>query len=285
MNERQLESFILSADEKSFSKAATKSYISTPALVQQINLLEKSIGFKLFERGHQGISLTPSGENFYQAAKEILSIYKQACKKGQELENHQQIIKVAYPFEKFPPFLLKAYQEFHKKHHHVLLEFIPLPFNQHIHALKNKEVDLSVIARPEKSLIQDLTFDTLYQDTYSFCMSPSHPLAHKKRLSKKDLEKYPLLIGQYTYLEKSFEKQLPPACTLTFLNQEYDLTTCSNLLVSNEMMVIHSLWKDNYTSLLKVIPSSINAGDVGILYHKEHKKELDLFLEHLKSID
>ena len=112
MNERQLESFILSADEKSFSKAATKSYISTPALVQQINLLEKSIGFKLFKRGHQGITLTPSGEIFYKSAKEILNIYDQACKKGQELENHQQIIKVAYPFEKFPLFLLKAYQKF-----------------------------------------------------------------------------------------------------------------------------------------------------------------------------
>ena len=43
MNERQLESFILSADEKSKSKR-TKSYISTPALVQQINLLEKALG-------------------------------------------------------------------------------------------------------------------------------------------------------------------------------------------------------------------------------------------------
>ena len=41
MNERQLESFISAADQKSFSKAAEASFISTPALVQQINLLEK----------------------------------------------------------------------------------------------------------------------------------------------------------------------------------------------------------------------------------------------------
>lgn len=285
MNERQLESFILSADEKSFSKAATKSYISTPALVQQINLLEKSIGFKLFNRGHQGISLTPSGENFYQSAKEILSIYNQACKKGQELENHQQIIKVAYPFEKFPLFLLKAFESFYQDYPYVSLEFVPLSFNQHIQALKNKEVDLSIIGRPLEDLIQDLTFTPLYKDTYSFCMSSNHPLAAKRKLSKEDLKQYPILIGQYSYLKDSFENNLPQDCQIIHLNQEYDLNTCSNLLVSNNLMVIHSLWKGNYTPLLKVVSSSIDAGDIGALYHQNHSKTIDLFLEYLKSID
>lgn len=285
MNEKQLESFILSADEKSFTKAAKKSYISTPALVQQINLLEKSIGFKLFERGHQGISLTPSGEIFYQSAKEILSIYKQACKKGQELENHQQIIKVAYPFEKFPPFLLKAFENFYQDYPYVSLEFIPLPFNQHIQALKSKKVDLSIIGRPLENLIEDLSFTPLYKDTYSFCMSSSHPLASKRKLSKEDLKQYPILIGQYSYLKDSFENNLPQACQIIHLNQEYDLNICSNLLVSNNLMVIHSLWKGNYTPLLKVITSSINAGDIGALYHQNHSKTIDLFLEYLKSID
>ena len=285
MNERQLESFILSADEKSFSKAATKSYISTPALVQQINLLEKSIGFKLFNRNHSGISLTPSGEIFYKSAKEILDIYNQACKKGQALENHQQIIKVAYPFEKFPLLLLKAYQKFHQDYPNVSLEFVPLSFNQHIQALKNKEVDLSIIAHPLDDLLQDLTFTTLYQDTYSFCMSLSHPLSHKKRLTKDDLKKYPILVGQYSYLKNTFENQLPQECQIIHLKQEYDLSTCSNLLVSHELMIIHSLWKENYTPLLKVIPSSIKAGDIGALYHQNHSKTLELFLEYLKSID
>ena len=61
MNERQLKSFILATELKSFSKAADSSFISTSALIGQINLLEKDIGFSLFHRTYHGIALTPSG--------------------------------------------------------------------------------------------------------------------------------------------------------------------------------------------------------------------------------
>ena len=64
MNERQLKSFLLAADLKSFSKAAENSFISASALIGQINLLEKDIGFPLFDRTYHGISLTPSGQVF-----------------------------------------------------------------------------------------------------------------------------------------------------------------------------------------------------------------------------
>ena len=36
-------------------------------------------------------------------------------------------------------------------------------------------------------------------------MSLSHPLSHKKRLTKDDLKKYPILVGQYSYLKDSFD--------------------------------------------------------------------------------
>lgn len=151
--------------------------------------------------------------------------------------------------EKFPLFLLKAYQKFHQDYPNVSLEFVPLSFNQHIQALKNKEVDLSIIARPLDNLIQDLTFTTLYQDTYSFCMSfYLIPLSFKKRLTKNDLKKYPILVGQYSYLKDSFESQLPKECQIIQFEQEYDLSTCSNLLVSNETMLSSFMERKLYTS-------------------------------------
>ena len=185
MNERQLESFIIAADQKSFSKAANQTYISTPALVQQINLLEKNIGFQLFDRNHQGILLTPAGKMFYNEAKEILRIYHEACQKGQAIEkNKQSTLKIAYPFEKFPLFLLKVFQAFQQDHKEINIQFIPLNFKEHIQAIRNHQVDLSIIGQPKDELLNDLSFISLYKDTYSFCMSPSHQLAHKKYLTK-----------------------------------------------------------------------------------------------------
>lgn len=58
----QLETFIKVADAGSFNKAAEESYITPTAVIKQINLLESSLGVKLFERTHRGlISPKPAG--------------------------------------------------------------------------------------------------------------------------------------------------------------------------------------------------------------------------------
>ena len=46
----QLETFLRVADAGSFNKAAEESHITSTAVIKQINLLEESLGLKLFER-------------------------------------------------------------------------------------------------------------------------------------------------------------------------------------------------------------------------------------------
>ena len=68
----QLETFIRAADAGSFNKAAEESYITPTAVIKQINLLESSLGVKLFERSHRGLTLTNAGRSLYQDAKYII---------------------------------------------------------------------------------------------------------------------------------------------------------------------------------------------------------------------
>ena len=49
----QLDTFIRVADAGSFNKAAEESYITPTAAIKQINLLEESVGIKLFEQTHR----------------------------------------------------------------------------------------------------------------------------------------------------------------------------------------------------------------------------------------
>ena len=60
------------ADAGSFNKAAEQSYITPTAVIKQINLLEDSLGVKLFERTHRGLALTKAGISIYQDAKYII---------------------------------------------------------------------------------------------------------------------------------------------------------------------------------------------------------------------
>ena len=57
----QLETFLRVADAGSFNKAAEESYITPTAVIKQINLLEESLGVKLFDRSHRGLQLTKAG--------------------------------------------------------------------------------------------------------------------------------------------------------------------------------------------------------------------------------
>ncbi len=68
----QLETFLRVADAGSFSRAAEEMYITPTAVIKQINLLEESLGVKLFDRTHRGLTLTKAGRSLYQDAKYII---------------------------------------------------------------------------------------------------------------------------------------------------------------------------------------------------------------------
>ena len=72
----QLETFLRVADAGSFNKAAEESYITPTAVIKQINLLEESLGVKLFDRSHRGLTLTKAGRSMYQDAKYIIRYSK-----------------------------------------------------------------------------------------------------------------------------------------------------------------------------------------------------------------
>ena len=57
-------------------KAAEKLYISPPAVIKQINLLEENLDLQLFVRTHRGLQLTEAGKSLAQDAKYIIQYCK-----------------------------------------------------------------------------------------------------------------------------------------------------------------------------------------------------------------
>ena len=61
-------------EEKSFSKAAQKLYITQPALSTAIKKVEKKIGSPIFDRSTSPIGLTPSGEVYIDAIEKLFAL-------------------------------------------------------------------------------------------------------------------------------------------------------------------------------------------------------------------
>lgn len=60
----------------SFSKASKELYISQPNISSAINSLEEELGFQIFQRTNQGISLTTEGMVFLKHANNIVEEYQ-----------------------------------------------------------------------------------------------------------------------------------------------------------------------------------------------------------------
>ncbi len=70
MNIRRLRHFLVLAEEKNFHRAATRLYLSQPALSQSLKALEEELGVQLVER--RPFRLTPAGEVLWAEGQRLL---------------------------------------------------------------------------------------------------------------------------------------------------------------------------------------------------------------------
>lgn len=73
MDFRQLEFFVAVAEERNFTRAAERSFVSQPGLSASIRALEREIGTRLFIRGRTGATLTRAGQAFLPRAVRMLA--------------------------------------------------------------------------------------------------------------------------------------------------------------------------------------------------------------------
>jgi len=87
MEYRRLKYVLKVAEEKSFSLAAKKLYISQPSLSQLILKLEETIGAPLFDRSCTPLKLTYIGELYIEMARQIIDLHDQFTKKVDDTAN------------------------------------------------------------------------------------------------------------------------------------------------------------------------------------------------------
>lgn len=77
MNNLNVTSFI-TAEAGNFNRAAEELFITSAALIKQINQLENDIGVRLFDRTHLGLTLTKAVVSRYKDAKYITGFCAEA---------------------------------------------------------------------------------------------------------------------------------------------------------------------------------------------------------------
>jgi DNA-binding transcriptional LysR family regulator len=92
---RDLRYFVAVAEDLHFTRAAERLFISQPALSKQIRMLERQLGAPLFDRGRDGVRLTPVGEALLPHAREVLAAWDRGWAAAEEAKRGQAATLVA----------------------------------------------------------------------------------------------------------------------------------------------------------------------------------------------
>lgn len=191
----QLRYFVAVAETGSFTKAATRSFVSQPSLSQQIANLEEELGQTLFHRLGRSIALTEAGHDLLERARRILAEADNAIREIKEsaAAGHRvsagAIQTVAHFF--FPAVLaycrandirlkLRSYENFRPRLVTAVLE---------------GEMDLALVSTPVSE--PRLTQVPLFTEPLLLAVSADHPLARADQVGIPDLkEENFILMGE-----------------------------------------------------------------------------------------
>ncbi len=133
----------------SFSAAAESLYITQPAVSQTINVLEKSLGTRLFVRNSKGVSLTREGEELFFYVEPALNLIKTGESKLNELlklERGEVKIAAADTISKY--LLIPHLESFNRQFPHINMSVINRTTRECIDLLNTSSADIAFINLP-----------------------------------------------------------------------------------------------------------------------------------------
>jgi DNA-binding transcriptional LysR family regulator len=189
MNDKQLKSLIKTVEYGSFSMAAEAIFLSKQALKKQIDALEEEVGFSLLVRTHQGISLTPAGEEFCRGTRKILDEMNSVTKKCKELAFHEQIIRIEAP--NHPRLLLEnTLGEFMRRFPYIKQQIILQSSTKIIDDIIEDRTDVAEYTYRSDVENSGVQYLKLFPLSFKCLVAPSHPLAGNKTIQLKELSGY-----------------------------------------------------------------------------------------------
>ena len=196
----QLKYVIAIANSKSFREAASRLFVSQPALSSTIRELEEELNIQLFERTNKGIRLTDAGKEFLVYAKEAVSQYELIEDRYLDKDLDKKHFSVSMQHYVFAVHaFINVVKEFDSgKYTFAVHETRTDEVLNNVRSL-DSEVGVISYSRTSEKVMKKLFrefqlefFPLITRETFVYVWK-DHPLSKKKELSLKDLSDYPCI--------------------------------------------------------------------------------------------
>ncbi len=195
MDIRNIKTFVRVAELKNFTRAAEELNYVQSTVTMQIQLLEKELGFVLFDRVGKKISLTDMGREFLNYAYEMLHIVE----KAESISNNNTDIKGSLRIGISESLLLSVFNdilpELKQEYKNLTISVKTGHTFELIDQLKQNQLDILYIS---KSLNTDPDIKCYYQkqENLVFVCENNQLVAKRKKVGLQELFSYEFVVTE-----------------------------------------------------------------------------------------
>lgn len=290
-----LDTFIAVTDCGSFTKAAEQLYISTTAVMKQINALEKHLDLKLLDRTPSGVRLTSAGKVIYQDARFMID-YSGKSIAGARAATHTydttfcvgtSLLNPAKPFmdlwyrvsRDFPDYKLHLVP-FEDNHEGILSEIKKL----------GVKFDFLIGVCDSRTWLSMCQFLQLGRFKKMIAVSREHRLASRKQICLEDLYGETLMMvprGDSSVNDSIRDdlEQHHPRIRIENTPQNYDLTVFNRCAETDHVLLMTECWQDVHPGLVSIPVNWDYSIPYGLLYSKNAPEDVLKFVDAVRNLN
>ena len=186
--------FYYVADTLSFSEASKQLFISQSAVSQSIKALEKKLDQVLFIRSTKKVQLTPEGEILLRHIEPAINLIKRGESQIMETASTGGQIRIGASDTICRYFLVPYLERFHKAFPNAHIKVTNATLIKCTELLENGQVDLIVANYPNVYLGSLASFRKIRDFHDVFIANQSFAELQGKKLSLKELQRYPIIM-------------------------------------------------------------------------------------------
>lgn len=192
MNDRQLNYFIITAEEKNLGRAAERLPLSMSALSRQIQSLEEELGVPLFVRTISGLELTKAGETLLEHARALRTHFdmtRHAVQRASQVKLEKIDVGCSgSSMLTYIPQLLKAFTGHYPE---VEVQLHSAPFTQQLEYLRQGRT-LIVFDRFSQAPAE-YAVELAFRDSIVLAVPESHPFASLPAVYFENIRDEPMI--------------------------------------------------------------------------------------------
>ena len=192
MLDPKLDTLLLVAEKRNFTRAAQALSLTQPAVSHHISQLEQELGVRLFVRGNGDLMLTPEGETVLRYVRRMKALEKKMAEELQEAGRRLTRLRIGITHTAESSIVAEVLARYTNENPGISITIVTDNINNLYDMLENFELDLAVVegrsTRPELSA---LMLDT----DYLMCvLANTHPLSRSSMITLDEIRQEKLIL-------------------------------------------------------------------------------------------